>query len=242
MVAHRSIPCAHPQRAAGAGRHAVYHAFRFLFGTATDDEVAIENIKYAVYALAESQGCMVTLMKKFTTVVNFTYNEIQANCNQINRLTAHVQSLTAQLNSELSFLHQCLWVQERRMDIEFVLQSHEAFLHRKENLEAGRLTENILPHEVLKSILSNSDDGSTQMISPLQWYYENTAVVPIWFDHCLVYRAKLPLVGSTEWHHVIIRCWPMPLGDWEATVLLPGVVLKDKRTGVLNVSPNCYRQ
>ena len=88
------------------------------------------------------------------------------------------------------------------MDIEFVLQdleavthdyiqSHEAFWHRKENLEAGHLTENILPPEVLKLILSNSNNGSTQMISPLQWSYENTAVVSIWFDHHLVYQTKL---------------------------------------------------
>ena len=60
---------------------AVGHAFRFLLGTATDNKV--ENIKRVVYALAESQGRMVTLMNEFTTIVNHIY-EIQANRNQIN--------------------------------------------------------------------------------------------------------------------------------------------------------------
>ena len=144
-----------------------------------------------------------------------------------------------------------IWVHERRMDIELVLQeleavthdfvrSHEAFHHRKENLEAGRLTENILSPEVLELILGNSEDGSARMVSPLQWYYENTVVVLMWFDHRLVYRTKLPLVKLTEWHHITIRRWPLPVGNWQATIQLPMVVLKDTRTGALDVSPSCY--
>ena len=86
---------------------AVGHAFKFLFGTATDDE--IKDIQRAVDALAESQWRMVTLMNEFTTVVNHTYDEVQANRNQINRLTTSIQSLTGRLNSEFSFLHQCLY-------------------------------------------------------------------------------------------------------------------------------------
>ena len=45
-----------------------------------------------------------------------------------------------------------------------------------------------------------------------------------------------------EWQHITIRCWPMPVGSWQATIQLPKVVLKDTRTGTLDVSPSCYGQ
>ena len=227
----------------------VGHTFKFLFGTATEDEV--EDIKRLVHTLADDQGHVMTLMDEFTTVVNHTYDEIHASHNRLNAITMSIRSLTNRLRSELSFLHQRLHIQERRMDIELMLQelesithnyvrSHEAFLHRKENLEAGRLTENILSPEILQSILDSPGDGNVCIISPLQWYYENTAIVPIWIDQRLIYRARLPLVELVGWHHVTVHRWPVPVGDWQATILLPDAVLKDTRTGDLDMSPVCY--
>jgi len=229
--------------------NAAGHVFKFLFGTATEDEV--EDIKRVVREFERRQGRMLTMMGEFTTIVNHTYDEIQTNRDQLNLLAQTVRSLTGRLTSELSFLHQRLKMLRRRVDIEFVLQelegivhyyvrSHEAFLHRKENLEAGRLTENILPPEILLSILDNPEDGRAHVVSPLQWYYENTAIVPVWFDRRLIYRTRLPLVDSLEWHYVAVRRWPVPVGDWQASVLLPEVVLKDTKSGALDVSPDCY--
>ena len=228
---------------------AVGHLSKFLFGTATDAEV--RDLKRAVRTLQDNQGRMITMLDEFTTVVNHTYDEIQANRNQLNRMASNMHSLTTRLNSELSLLHQRLRVLRRRLDIELLLQqlevitrtyvrSHEAFLHRKENLETGRLTENILPPEILQAILDSSDDSHARGVTPLQWYYEHTAAIPIWFDQRLIYRARLPLVEPLEWHHITLHRWPVPMGDWQAAILLPERVLKDTQSGVLDVSPDCY--
>ena len=62
-------------------------------------------------------------MSLYYTTVNHTYtfDEVQANCNQINLLTMNIKSLTGRLNSDLSFLHQRLRIHEHRMDIKFML-------------------------------------------------------------------------------------------------------------------------
>ncbi len=228
---------------------AVGHAFKFLFGSATDDEV--QDIKRVVGLLAQKQDRMLSLMSEFTTVINHTYDEIQTNRNQLNSVRTTLYNLSRRLDSDLSSIVKRIRIQERRTNIEFLLNeldkitqrfvhAHEAFLHRKENLEAGRLTENILPPSVLYDILTSAGQEMAQMIQPIQWYYENTAIIPIWTEDKLIYRTRLPLVDPVPWHHVTIEAWPVPIREWEATVLIPPQVLRDTRTGELDVSPSCH--
>ena len=224
-------------------------ALHYLFGTATDDEVA--DIHQAVEKLAQNQGRLIHQFSDFTTIVNHTYDEIQASRDQLDLLSIALYNLSAVVDDRVRSLMECVYQQEARANIEEVLyqlerlgdryvQAHEAWLHRKENLEAGRLTENILPPLVLQDILDSAAGHASQPVTPLQWYYEHLTVVPIWTESYLVYRTQLPVVMPQAWHHVELHAWPVPVDEWQATLILPESVLRNTETGDLDTSPDCF--
>ena len=162
-------------------------ALHYLFGTATDDVVA--DIHQAVEKLAQNQGRLIHQFSDFTTIVNHTYDEIQANRDQLDLLSIALYNLSAVVDDRVRSLMERVYQQEARANIEEVLyqlerlgdryvQAHEAWLHRKENLEAGRLTENILPPLVLQDILDSAAGHASQPVTPLQ-------CMVLWtFDSC----------------------------------------------------------
>lgn len=197
-----------------------------------------------------AQSRIVTQLAQFTTIVNHTYDEVQANRDQINLISGGILNLTQYIDGHLSQIGQQFQYISQRIDVEVLLtqieaignryvRAHEAWLHRKENLEAGRLTENILPPSVLTSILSTDDDQLYRMITPIQWYYEHVTITPIWTSDQLIYRTRLPVIAGTRWHYIAFQAWPMPLREWQATVTLPATVLRNTETGELDVSPRC---
>lgn len=225
------------------------HAFRYLFGTATESEV--NDIKKVVNSLAYNQSRIMHQVSQFTTIINHTYDEIQINRNQLNVITTTLHRMRNAWADDLRSLSRQLQIQTIRIDVELILtqieafvqsyvKSHEAWQHRKENLEAGRLTENILPPPVLISILNTASHVDAQRISPLQWYYEHIAIIPIWTGRSLIYKTRLPVVSSTQWHFMLLHKWPMPLKDWQATLVLPDELLRNTETGELDVSPRCF--
>ena len=48
------------------------------------------------------------------------------------------------------------------------------------------------------------------------------------------------MVSTEEWHYVQLWKWPAPVRDYQVTLLLPDVILRDTQTGQLDVSPVCY--
>ena len=227
--------------------NAIGSGLQFLFGTATDDD--LDDVRRMVNSLAANQGRIYTQMAQFTTIVNHTYDEIQWNRNQINLISSKFSRIVQELDNKIRGLAVKSAARHRRFDMEMLLaqledvsrrfvRSHEAWLHRKENLEAGRLTENILPPTVLMEILSQDEEG--QMVSPIQWYYEHAEIIPIWTEKYLVYKTRLPVVLPVQWHYVTLRQWPMPLQEYQAELVLPSTVLRNTETGELDVSPRCY--
>lgn len=224
-------------------------ASKFLFGTATDDD--LRDVHRLVNQLQERQNRLVTVVSEFTTVVNHTYDEIQANRDQLNRIIWHLSALAHAINQRFETLTIELQVQRQRADFEMLVQeierigdryeqSHLAWLHRKENLETGRLTENLLPPEILRNILTSAATQELELVMPIQWYYEYTPVMPIWSTDQLVYRVRLPVVGTDTWHFVHIQHWPVPVGNWQTILDLPTDLLRNTETGELNISPDCY--
>lgn len=223
-------------------------AFHFLFGTATDDDVA--DVRAMVEKLANNQGRIVHQMSHFTTVINHTYGEIQANRGRLNLITGKVSDLTRKLNSEFRRTFGMLSHLRLQVNINTVIsqlediahryvRAHEAWEHRKENLEAGRLTESILPPSILESILAPADAFGAQLIEPIQWYYEHATVIPIWTEEYLVYKTCLPVVAPVRWHFIDLKQWPMPLDDYQARLALPESVLRNTESGELDTSPTC---
>ena len=120
------------------------------------------------------------------------------------------------------------------------VRSREAWLHRRENLELGRLTENLLPPEVLREILLSAEGEQAFIIDPIEWYYEHVYIVPIWLDNRLIYRTRIPVVSAHAWHYIQIRQWATPVRDYQVTLSMPDVILWNTQTGQLSISPSSY--
>jgi hypothetical protein len=54
------------------------------------------------------------------------------------------------------------------------------YAHRRQDLHSGRLTEELLPTTVLKSILFTATSYDKVALPSLHWYYEHTRVKPMW--------------------------------------------------------------
>jgi len=219
-----------------------------LFGLATDSEV--KSVRKAVEQLQQKQAQLVTLSREFTTVINHTYSEIAINRKQLDLLNEAVSRATEHLAQDIAKLFTTVTSINRRLDAETFLyeleracqlyvQAHEAFQRRRENMAAGRLSENLLPPDLLRQVLKTIPTDKAYMVDPPAWYYQNILVVPIQMDEKLVYRARLPMVDITPWQHISVTTWPVPHQAWEATLVLPTMVLRDTLTGDLDVSPSC---
>ena len=221
----------------------------YLFGLATDREV--HAVHALVDRLARDQQRIVSELAEFTTVVNHSLTEIQTNRRQINIITWHLTALANAVKQSISHLDEELRLQQERTDVELLVSELERAAHRyeqsygiwerrKENLEAGRLTENLLPPDILKSILKTAVGQDSTTVQPLQWYYEYTTVLPIWSARRLVYKVQLPVVAYDSWHHVNLKPWPVPLREWQAQLELPREILRNTKTGDLDITPECY--
>ena len=62
----------------------------------------------------------------------------------------------------------------------------------------------------------------------------------MWLDNRLIYRTKLPVVSAQPWHYIQMRKWSAPVRDYQLTLLVPDVVLRNTETGQLDISPACY--
>ena len=111
---------------------------------------------------------------------------------------------------------------------------------RKASLELGRLTEELLPVQHLQEIL-RSNVPHAKIIQPLQWYYSNVYVQPIWDNDTLIYHATLPFVRENTFIHCQFHSWSKPLNNTaiSAQVLVkPGLVL-DTLSGSIFVPSKC---
>ena len=226
----------------------VGHAMRFLFGTATDSE--LKEVKLVLEKMQRNQDTTLLWIDQFTIAINHTYEEVQININHINLLIIEVQGISSELQNGLSgVLRQIRMVRNQQAVSEIVTQmviaaqqytrKCDLWQERKTHLEAGRLTESLLPSSTLKTILSSLKTHPGTIIAPLQWYYEHIPITPVWNDDVLIYKVKLPLISPEQWHFVTFTTWPVPIHPWQATLILPEHILRDTRSGGLDISPRC---
>ena len=133
-------------------------AANFLFGTATS--VQIKDIHNSLREIGSNQQKIVSDLNRCVTVVNH-------NTAVISKLKNYLVFLQREFLRYTAFYDQKLRVLEKfgnrltvRQDIEVTLgnleeigseflTAHDYWLYRKDNLEAGQLTESLLPTEVL---------------------------------------------------------------------------------------------
>ena len=153
-----------------------------LFGTATDSSV--EAIKKIVSKTLVKQGQVVHQVNDLMSIVNHTYDEIQANRDRLNDLTGFVNKTVTSLNEwirvsenkedklnrfEFTFnVEKTLQLMERGYQEYRTL--HHRYMIQRSSLEDGRLNEFLLTQEQLVNVLRQETKQGVVPIKPLQWY------------------------------------------------------------------------
>jgi hypothetical protein len=228
-----------------------------LFGLATDDQVTA--VCDVVEQLRERSGAVGHAIDQLTTVVNRTAMYVRENRKRLEELRMqemavqrYIQSWSRAYNKVVETLR----IIETRLEMERVLEALELAVdiysadvdqYRRErvSLEAGRLTEELLPAELLAEVLAESRKFRVESVARIEWYYETMQIEPVWGDEdTLMYYVKIPLVDPTRYLHYTISTWPVPYQDEDlsAHLQIERQFGFDTRSGDIFVPHNCLGQ
>jgi hypothetical protein len=120
----------------------------------------------------------------------------------------------------------------------------ERYHRQRMALEAGGLSEDLLPVSVLLDIMSNVKANKFNMIARPEWYYQSVRVNPMWKEgKMLVFSLDLPLIGDVGYRHYTIEAYPIPQEDGTITVLqVTKDIAMDTEATVLMAPKDCYGQ
>ena len=197
-------------------------ASKTLFGTATNEDV--ENIRKILRNMQHTGATTTHRVNELLLVVNHSNTDIQLNRDRLNLVNKQVTKMSAkmedisrrqnQLDNENLKLKRHLMLDrslgQLEREVHEIHQDEDSYQTKKEHLENDKLTEEILPPAQLQSILATTLTEGMKIVTPLEWYYENCKVQPIWTGEHLVYRVKLPLTKPTNYMLYEFKALPFP--------------------------------
>ena len=185
------------------------HLSRFLFGTATTDEVQnlkklLDNTRGQTNALIHNVDAMASIMNQMRRFVHDKRADISSIKTDMKYLLDDLQNVQANISS-LDFQDQILGI-SRRIDIKLAMLgaiTHD-YIHRKQvfhlqktQLEWGWLTEDVLPPEYLENLLIMFHNLRHTTLCG-EWYYQYLKIHPMWEDNLeLVFRIVIPMLSPT---------------------------------------------
>ena len=210
-----------PKRTKRAPLGIIGEASKYLFGTATEEDIS--ELKRAVRQAARAAGVIYHRTEKMVSVVNQTRRFVRENREDVLDLQRHQARLQEQLQeygqhlSELGKNVNRLMV-ARTIDgtiaqLELLNQDMQrqrsAFMLQKHELERGWLTENTLATSELETILKKIRDAG--FLTPIpEWYYENLHIEPLWTEEDkLVFRVDIPAAGRTHYLQYRLDYFPV---------------------------------
>ena len=217
-----------------------------LFGVATEDDLT--ELHEAIEATRMKQEEIIHFEHQMLTVVNQTKNMALSNRHTIVGLEKNLNEWTFQLRFNLTHLMDS-W--QLKFGIESALHGVDLLtlelqrqqdLYRlwKRSLEYGHLTEDLFPQSAFQMIAEKS---SFQLMHPLEWYYQNVVVYPMWKSHSseLAYMVELPLLAHGNWILYNIASFPVPLDEHTVSVIAAQQVAVDTLQGLmLQLHAHCY--
>ena len=224
-----------------------------LFGTATQAQVTelqdhVETLRQQGTRVAHAFGELVFL-------VNQTHGHVRENREHITSLELYavrLQIAYRNLSDKATSQERYMTDMGRQVAVGQVLDSLEA-LHttwrrgidawqgQRRALEAGWLTEDILPRGELGRIL-DAGRASGFHTPALHWYYEHVRIHALWEERGrLVFRVSLPLVDSGHYLRYTMRSWEVPSKSpgYYTQLQLPRDVAVSTDSGDLFVPQNC---
>ena len=221
------------------GRRYRRGAFNFLgdiahaiMGVATEAE--IEDLHDKVEqnrAIAQKTAHYVN---ELLTIVNASTEQIRRNNAQLDGVARVAQSLRLTVTGMYSNLTRelnALWVYnsissslltlERAWD---AIHASDTLHHQdRADLEGGRLTESILPPDLLRQIGREAQQNDpVELVRPLEWYYQHVFITPLWAESgSLAFKVDLPVVYRTPYLRYSIKTFEVPTSNM-TTIELEG--------------------
>ena len=224
-----------------------------LFGIATDKSV--NEIKTMLKQTHAKQGQIIHQVNNVISVINHTYDEVQMNRDEINKLQSFVRVSTTLMKR---FFKNYTKSAERWNNVEAILSVERAvislelsyaeyvsmmsiFRRQKQALESERLTVDLLSEEQLSEILQRETRNNIVRIEPLQWYYEFCRTEPLWDSDMLVYRVKLPLIDNYVFIMYQLHSWPVSynLSGIYTKIQVNSIIAVDTMSGYTFQPKNC---
>ena len=189
-----------------------------VFGVATASD--IEELREHLAQVAKGDHAVMTNVHSLISVVNITRMQLSRNRHMINVLINEVKETnnmtlaayqrigmlqrTDRLHSMVAYLEQ----------LTTELNREEADIRDVRNaLEGGRLTENLLPMELLRNICAAAEVHGLEAL-PLPWYYQTLSIELVMFDdNQFIYRVRLPFTDNRKYLRYTINSYPVPMDD-----------------------------
>jgi hypothetical protein len=193
-----------------------------IFGLATDSSV--EDCRNMVRESRKGQVKIVHRINEMVSILNSSYDEMDKNRERINEVSEVIRKIIPRVKmviKNLQIVTERMNIVERTIGFDRAIliiemathayvRARDRFQRQKASLELGRLTEEVLPPELLLDTLRKGETVGIKRIMPIQWYYEHVRIYPVWGGSTLIYKATLPLVDSKQYFRYSIVTWPVP--------------------------------
>jgi hypothetical protein len=193
-----------------------------IFGLATNAEV--DDIKRVLSTLHEDDSAIVHRLHEFTTILNRSRayeQETRTFVNAMSKRFAKINTWLAELEDDINGITMMVNFERILEDLELksqtLYQLHQLYAHRRQDLHAGRLTEELLSAASLAQILDSIRSFEAAPLADLNWYFSHSLVRPMWAaTEFLVYEVILHLVHPETFLLYRIQTWPTPLANQTA--------------------------
>jgi hypothetical protein len=187
-----------------------------LFGLATDSD--IRDVRKAIMESRKGRLQVTHLVGQLKTVIDHAVRQQSMDRQRVENMALVVEgvrNMTKALYDDFHIMHQKSFLQER---ITYFLHI-ESEIFRQENrlrqlvadLEAGRLTEQLLPRETLRAIIDQYEGTHPNGKGlPLVWYYQHEQIeLLLAGSQQYIYRINLPMVSRTDYQKYVLASFPV---------------------------------
>ena len=211
-----------------------------LFGTATDGQIKV--LQDAVNDNRHAMQKVTRYSNKLITVVNQTWHrmeQLDIDHRNLADAVSHLQLWAKHMNEKVYDIKNLRYYNTVDQAVE-MLEAHAESLvewtrnweEQQEQAARGRLSQILLSTSQLHSLLQGDSAGVP--ISPLQWYYENVKIKPLWFSDDLTFLVTLPLAKSCEFG-LKISVYPVLVSEnISSKLLLPELWLPTQGVIMMN--------
>ena len=220
-----------------------------LFGIATDKDIG--RLQDKVLENRNSLNGILHVQKEFLSIVNISHSLINQNrdailnlTNTLNELRVWMRRILVQMDQHVHGIIVYNHIREQVLRITQHVDIYKEVVRTqartRATLEGGKLRESLLPRQVLVD-LANLQNTRAELVQPLEFYYMNVEIIPLWKGEILGFKVSIPLVDSAVFMGYQIKSFPVPLSNESATFTIQGggQLAVDPHTGGVFQANDC---